>query len=117
MFDWDRHEVCLAEGPRDSYVLLALRPEQRGDTVVWDDGSHQRAFAVERVLTDEPDRFRFEDERGRTFTLRPLTARLYAERVREQVGGPTLATDEKVRAFYLAPRGVVSSVSFGASQL
>ena len=104
MFDWKQHEVCLAEGPRDAYVLLALRPELRGDTVVWDDGGHQRAFTVERVFSDEPDRFRFEDERGRTFTLRPLTARLYAERVRDEVGGPKLATDEAVLAFYLAPR-------------
>ena len=111
MFDWERNQVCLAEGPRDAYVLLAIRAERRadaggdGETVVWDDGSRQRAFPLARVLDDEPELFRFEDDRGRTFTLRPLTARLYAERVRERVSGPPLGTDEEVRAFYLAPRG------------
>ncbi len=112
MFDWRRNQVCLAEGPKDAYVLLAIRPERLADeggdgeeTVVWDDGSRQRAFPVGRVLDDEPGRFRFEDDRGRAFTLRPLTARLYADRVRDQVGGPELATDEAVREFYLAPRG------------
>ena len=115
MFDWERNRVCLAEGPRDAYVLLAIRPSRLPDvgpdgrdvsseTVSWDDGSHERAFSVARVLKDEPELFRFEDDRGRTFTLRPLTARLYAERVRERVSGPPLATDEEVRAFYLAPR-------------
>jgi len=111
MFDWKRHQVCLAEGPDDSSVLLAIRPErlanEGGDgeeTVVWDDGSRQRAFPLGRVLEDEPSQFRFEDDRGRIFTLRPLTARLYADHVRDQVGGPELKTDGDVRSFYLAPR-------------
>lgn len=111
MFDWMRHEVCLAEGPAEAHVLLAIRPERvadkggEGETVAWDDGDHRRAFPLQRVLVDEPDRFQFEDDRGRRFTLRPLTAKLYADRVRAAVGGPGLATDEAVRAFYLAPRG------------
>ena len=111
MFDWTRHQVCLAEGPADSYVLLAIRPELlpdqggAGETVTWDDGDHLRAFPVGRVLDDEPDRFQFDDDRGRRFVLRPLTAKLYADRVREAVGGPDLATDDAVREFYLAPRG------------
>ena len=57
MFDWKRHQVFLAEGPKDSYVLLAIRPErlagEGGDgeeTVVWDDGSRQRAFPLGLVL-------------------------------------------------------------------
>ena len=111
MFDWKRHQVCLAEGPDDSYVLLAIRPERLADeggdgeeTVVWDDGSRQRAFPLRRVFEDEPSQFRFEDDRGRVFALRPMTARLYAGRVRGQVGGPELKTDEDVRSFYLALR-------------
>ena len=110
MFDWRRHQVCLAEGPADSHVLLAIRPERLadvggdGETVTWDDGDHSRAFELKRVLDDEPDRFRFEDDRGRRFTLTPLTAGRYADRVRDEVGGPELPTDEAVRDFYLAPR-------------
>jgi len=111
MFDRTRHQVCLAEGPADTYVLLAIRrerlPDQGGDgeTVTWDDGDHSRAFPVGRVLDDEADLFRFEDDRGRRFVLRPLTAKLYADRVRNAVGGPELETDDAVRRFYLAPRG------------
>ncbi len=110
MFDWRRHPVCLAEGPADSYVLLAIRPERLadvggdGETVTWDDGDHSRAFELKRVLDDVPDRFRFEDDRGRRFTLTPLTAEVYAQRVRAAVGGPDISTDEAVRDFYLAPR-------------
>ena len=110
MFDWEKNKVCLGEGPQDAYVLLALRPARLsdegggGETVIWDDGDHQRAFSLARVLDDEPDLFRFEDDRGRRFTLRPLTSRLYAEKVQAQMGGPDLATDEAVSEFYLAPR-------------
>jgi hypothetical protein len=56
------------------------------------------------VLTDEPDRFRFEDDRGGRFTLTPLTAEVHARRARTAVGGPDLATHEAVRECYLAPR-------------
>ena len=110
MFDWRSHQVCLAEGPADTHVLLALRPERLpdvggdGETVAWDDGDHSRAFPLGRVLEDDPDRFRFEDDRGGRFTLTPLTAERYAERVRDAVGGPDLPTDAAVRAFYLAAR-------------
>ena len=110
MFDWEKNKVCLAEGPKDAYVLLALRPAKLsdeggdGETIIWDDGDHQRAFPVDRVLDDEPELFRFEDDRGRRFTLRSLTARLYAEKVQAQVAGPDLPTDEAVTEFYLAPR-------------
>jgi len=111
MFDWNRHQVCLAEGPKDTHVLLAIRPERLpdeggdGESVAWDDGSHQRAFELARVITEESDLFRFEDGEGRRFILQPLTAELYAARVRDEVAGPELSTDEAVRDFYLAPRG------------
>ena len=110
MFDWRKNQVCLVQGPRDSFVLLAIRPERlpnvggEDETVAWHDGDHERAFALARVLEDEPDRFRFEDELGRIFTLQRLTAALYTKHVRHEVGGPSLDTDEAVQAFYLAPR-------------
>lgn len=110
MFDWTRHQVCLAEGPDDAHVLLAIRPERvpdqggTGETVVWDDGDHRRAFPLSRVVGDEPAAFSFQDDRGRRFALKPLTAKLYRDRVRGPAGGPELATDEEVRDFYLAPR-------------
>ncbi len=110
MFDWTSHQVCLAEGPTDAGVLLAIRPERvpdqggTGETVVWDDGDHRRAFPLSRVVGDEPAAFSFQDDRGRRFALTPLTAKLYRDRVRELVDGPDLKTDEEVRDFYLAPR-------------
>jgi hypothetical protein len=116
MFNWNKHRVCLAEGPRDSFVLLAIRAEfvsnssndgaaASGKTVIWDDGSHQRAFPVKQVIVDESALFRFEDDRGRVFALRPMTAEFYEDKVRAQVGGPDLETDDDVMEFYLAPRG------------
>jgi len=110
MFDWSRHLVCLPEGPDDAHVLLAIRPERvpdvggDGETVIWDDGSRQRAFPLASVIEDAPDRFRFRDDRGRVFTLQPLTAARYADQVRSKAGGPALASDEEVREFFLAPR-------------
>ena len=110
MFDWPHNQVCLAEGPRDSFVLLAVRPERLldtggdGETVAWHDGAQERACALAKVHADEPRTFRFEDELGRTFTLRPLTAALYASHVRDEASGPELDTDEAVHALYLAPR-------------
>jgi hypothetical protein len=116
MFDWKRHRVCLAEGPAETYALLAIRPERRPDrysdgqiaeseTVIWDDGSHMRALPLAKVVTDEEGLFLFEDDRGQVFTLRPLTAALYAALVKAKVGGPELDTDEAAMEFYLAPRG------------
>lgn len=110
MFNWDEHQVCLAEGPNESFVLLAIRPERlkneggSGEVIIWDDGDHQRAFILSRVIYDSEDLFRFEDDHKRQRSLRPLTAQLYAARVQKETGGPELPTDEKVRAFFLAPR-------------
>jgi len=110
MFDWERHKVCFAEGPPETFVALAVRPTKvehvggPGETVTWDDGSHERAFEIGRIVRDEPARFEFVDHVGRRLWLVPLTARLYTDRVRELVHGPELKTDKDVRAFYLQPR-------------
>ena len=110
MFDWEGHQVCLAEGPSDSFVLLAIRPERlkneggSGEVIVWDDGDHQRAFILSRVIEDSEELFRFEDDQKREFSLRPLTADLYARKVQKEVEGPELPTNESVQAFYLTPQ-------------
>ena len=110
MFAWTKHEVCLVEGPKDTYVLIGIRPERHkntggnGETVIWDDGSHQRAFPVGKALEDDSALFRFEDQRGQQFSLRPMTKKLYDLHVRDVTGGPELKSDEAVRAFYLQPR-------------
>jgi hypothetical protein len=109
VFDFEQSPVCIASGPRDTHVLIAIRPFRDGEvgesTVLWDDGDHQRAFAAEAVLEDTRARFRFRDDRGRVFALEPMTASIYAARVRAVTGGPELATDRAVREFFLQPRG------------
>jgi len=110
MFNWNQNPVCLVEGPADTHVLLALRPELvvddggPGETVTWDDGDHLRAFPLARVLQDEAGVFQFEDDSGRRFSLRPLTAARYGDAVQPLTGGPALLSDKAVQAFYLAPR-------------
>lgn len=108
MFDWNSHQVCLAHGPDDAGVLLAIRPDTRdsgdGDVVVWNDGTHQRAFILRDVIEDTADRFEFRDDMGRVFSLQPMTAKSYAAEARANVVGPELETDDDVRRFYLQPR-------------
>ncbi len=105
MFDFPNTPVCVASGPRDAYVLLAIRPERRGDEdIVWDDGTHQRAFGVAEVLEDTRARFRFRDDRGRVLSLEPMTAALYGAKIQAETGGPDLTSDRAVRDWYLQPR-------------
>lgn len=110
MFEWSKHSVCYAEGPEGTYVLLAIRPQRKKDigqnteTVFWDDGSHERAFPLGKVLKDNPTAFEFEDDRGRRFSLRPLTPELYEQKVRYGTGGPELKTNKDIQDFYLASR-------------
>ena len=111
MFDFEKHSVCLADGPAAAFVLIAIRPERSQrpgspvTTMIWDDGDHQRAFQVETVLEDTSQRFRFRDSRGRVLSLQPMTADLYSSRVRSETHGPELGSDSAVRAFFLQPRG------------
>ena len=106
MFDFDKHEVCVADGPKDTYVLIAIRPERRSgeyEVLVWNDGDHQRSFAIQELLEDTQSRFRFRDERGQVFTLEPMTADKYESRIRPETHGPALPTDKAVRDFYFRP--------------
>jgi hypothetical protein len=89
----------------ETQIAFILPTLAESETVIWDDGSHMRAFPLAKVIDDEEGQFRFEDARGQVFTLRPLTAALYATRVKAKVGGPILKTDDAVQHFYLAPRG------------
>jgi hypothetical protein len=110
MFDFGKHQVCVVTGPANSYVLIAIRPERRGaddattETLLWDDGDHQRAFEVGEVLEDVSSRFRFRDTRGRVFALEPMTPDAYAARVRPETNGPKLGTHGAVQQFFLQPR-------------
>ncbi len=107
MFDFDKHEVCVADGPKDTYVLIAIRPERLSgeyEVLVWNDGDHQRSFAIRELLEDTQSQFRFRDERGQVFTLEPMNAKNYKSRVRPKTRGPELSTDRAVRDFFLQPR-------------
>jgi len=109
MFEWNKHLVCYVEGPEGVHVLLALGPkrtfDQRDNTelIVWHDGNREQAFPLGKVVRDSPSRFEFQDDRGRWFSLRPMTAEVYEQKVRAGTAGPELKTDQEVRDFYLKP--------------
>jgi hypothetical protein len=93
-------------------ALYAVEPEGGGvaGCVHWDPqrrlvtwlmpGGRQRAYTVARKLPARAGEvFAFVDERGRRFTLRPLTAKLYNASVR-LLGQPAYANQRELRAAY-----------------
>jgi hypothetical protein len=103
-FDFERHKLCLAEGPEDANVLLALFPQARNEdsACTWMDGDHERGFQIRKLLRNEPDRLEFEDFLGRRFSLRPLTVELYRQRVRKKLlGGPAVRSQAELEEFFL----------------
>jgi hypothetical protein len=84
-FAWP--EAVVIASSREDVLAGALPRLFEGGVVSWFEGQHHRAFEVAKVLADETDRFRFEDERGDWFELQPMTLELYEERVRPKTRG------------------------------
>lgn len=94
MFDWPQ-AVWVEEGDG----LAGYSPEYQADDqtgqqwVSWFEGNRRRMFPVAAVLVDEPDRFRFRDDRGAEWQLRELTLARYRKHVREgTIGKPEFGT-------------------------
>lgn len=96
--DFGPRVMAVAEGPAG--VLVALRPEMDDGIVRWYDGVRFRMFALDSVLENSTDRFRFRDARDRTFTLTPMTPATYAAKIQPQTGGPVLASMEALERFW-----------------
>lgn len=99
--------------PEDPSVLLALdlqMEEGPGGLPVlsWSDTSRRRTFEVARFHTPpkvlhraNPSEIVFESQQGRTYTLVPLTLRLYNTHVRTRLTGqPVFSTDAEVQTFF-----------------
>jgi hypothetical protein len=72
-----------------------------GDLITWfAAGGRQRAYTVATTLPAARGvAFAFIDHKGRTFTLRPLSLRLYNTTVRRP-GQPWIRTRRQLRAAY-----------------
>ncbi len=87
-YEFQKHIMSIADGPKDTYALIAASPFYEEDTrrVTWWDPLHQRAFVIKNVVADTPDKLTFVDLNGRKFTLRPMTLATYREKVKPQIG-------------------------------
>jgi len=103
MFDWKNHRACGLEGPEGFFVVV--RPHVFEEHLRWYWDQSVRALPIERVLVDEPDRFEFETDDGRTYSLAPMTVRDWDEHLRPELGGPAFKSDEEVQAYVLADYG------------
>lgn len=103
MFDWQRYGVCVLEGPDGPHVLLRPHrfPSGSYEFLRWYHDGTVRNLDIARVHLDEPDRFRFESDDERTWTVRPLTVAFFEAELRRYVGGPAFESDEAVRAWTL----------------
>ncbi len=86
-FQWPR--AVVIDGP-DAIAGYAPELELNYEVphvVSWQEGGHRRAFEVGKVLQDDAHAYRFEDTRGRQYTLRPMTLELYESHVRRHTLG------------------------------
>ena len=109
-FSFPDHRLCLATASApDLGLLMAKRPELvPGDnpkdppTLFFFDLTHERAFAVEKVLADEEGRFRIKTDRGVEVELRPLSLALYREKVVPKLNSkPVIHSEEDLRQYFL----------------
>jgi hypothetical protein len=87
-------EAVVVDGPDAVAGLNPVATVEDGETIVqWFEGNHARAFVVDRVLEDTVERLRFRDNRGRVYSLEPMTLARYREKVQSHtVGRPSFRT-------------------------
>jgi hypothetical protein len=82
--------------------LIARFPFGDENVVGWWDTNHQRMFVVKKITTNEPDLLKWEDTRGRKFTLRPMTLQSYNAKVKPKLSHrPSFKTLAEVQSHFL----------------
>jgi len=81
---------------------VARSPRRDGVLVTWFDLTHQRAYEIQDVVTDEDDEFVFVDTEGRQHRLRPMTLEIYSAEVKDNlVWPPSFDDEESMRHHFL----------------
>lgn len=108
-FDFEANPICVTNADGG---LIARFPQRIAEgnlnAISWISMMHERRFLVVKVLVDSPDRFEFESDEGRRFSLRPMTMELYRSKVLpELVGDPGLRSQKDLERHFLVDTIVV----------
>jgi hypothetical protein len=96
-FQDDKLYSCGEEGGQ---VAGLVRYDKDVGVITWvNPGGRQRAYELDKIETDEPDRLEFVDKEGRRFLLEQLTPSFYNANVR-RARDPHLMSDVELLAAF-----------------